>query len=231
MPMLWFSLSEENAPQTNNIVVLELFTSQGCSSCPPADRYLDEVKSNTIIALSYHVDYWNYIGWKDPFSKSIYSDKQRQYGKKFKSSTIYTPQLIINGKDHVVGSNKQLVNEKITQYSQKQNANTVTLSNISKSEKLVKFNYDVENEFDDKYIRSVLVINKRKTSVKRGENRDRMLTNTNIVVNELRFKLEKKSGQGAIVIPKIVTEKDNLSLVVIIENENLDITGANQKAL
>ena len=90
------------------IVVLELFTSQGCSSCPPADALLNEVKykysNNQVIALSYHVDYWNYIGWKDPFSKKEFSDKQRAYSSKFYSNSIYTPQIVVNGKEHFVGS-------------------------------------------------------------------------------------------------------------------------------
>ena len=71
----------------SNKVVLELFTSQGCSSCPPADKLLKEVKSEDVIVLSYHVDYWNYIGWKDPFSQKRFTDRQRQYYSKFKSKS------------------------------------------------------------------------------------------------------------------------------------------------
>ena len=217
--------------KTENVIVLELFTSQGCSSCPPADRLLEEVKSNRIIALSYHVDYWNYIGWKDPFSKSVYTDKQRDYGIKFNSSTIYTPQLVINGKEHIVGSDRQLLNQKITKYSKSKTTNKVSLSEVSKSDDDVSFNYKVEGGLEDTYIRTILVINERKTSVKRGENRNRELVNTNVVVSEQRFKLDVSSGKGSIVIPKIVASSDDLSLIVVVENNDLDITGASQKAL
>jgi len=85
------------------VVVLELFTSQGCSSCPKADELLSEVRDGAanenvdVIVLSYHVDYWNYIGWKDPYSKKAYSNKQRAYSGKFNSSSIYTPQIVVNG--------------------------------------------------------------------------------------------------------------------------------------
>ena len=231
IPVFIFSIITDKPVDTNNVIVLELFTSQGCSSCPPADRLLDEVKSNSIIALSYHVDYWNYIGWKDPFSKSAYTERQRSYGSKFNSSTIYTPQLVINGKEHIVGSNRQALNQKIAKYAAKANANSVKLSEVSKSEDLVRFNYDIGGGLQDRYIRTILVINERKTSVKRGENRNRELINTNIVVNEQRFKLETNSGRGSLVIPNLVKASDDLSLIVVIENNALDITGAGQKVL
>ncbi len=226
-----FSSFTDETIKSDNVIVLELFTSQGCSSCPPADRLLNEVKSDNIIALSYHVDYWNYIGWKDPFSKSVYTDRQRSYSSKFNSSTIYTPQLVINGQEHIVGSDRRLLNQKITKYSKANNANSVSLAEVSKSEDVVNFNYEVEGNLENSYIRTILVINERKTSVKRGENRNRELVNTNIVVNELRFKLEANSGKGSIVIPEIVKPSDDLSLIVVIENKDLDITGAGQKAL
>ncbi|WP_299367005.1 thioredoxin family protein [Winogradskyella sp.] len=231
IPVFIFSSFTHKPALSNNIIVLELFTSQGCSSCPPADRLLNEVKSDNIIAFSYHVDYWNYIGWKDPFSKSEYTNRQRTYGTKFNSSTIYTPQLVINGQEHIVGSDHRLLNQKITKYAKKVNANGVLLSNVSKSEDAVNFDYYVEGSIEDTYIRTILVINERKTYVKRGENRNRELINTNIVVNELRLKLETKSGNGSILVPEIVKSTDDLSLIVVIENNALDITGASQKVL
>ena len=231
IPVVLFSSLIDKPIDSNSIVVLELFTSQGCSSCPPADKHLNELRSDKVIALSYHVDYWNYIGWKDPFSKSTYTEKQRLYATKFNSSTIYTPQLVINGKEHIVGSDKDLVKRKIAEYSKSNNKNGVELSNVSKSEHLVKFNYKIDGELEDRYIRAILVINERKTSVKRGENRNKELTNGNIVVNEQRFKLEDKVGRGSVLIPEIVTDEDDLSLIVIVENDILDITTASQKPL
>ena len=216
---------------SDNVVVLELFTSQGCSSCPPADRILNEVKSENIIALSYHVDYWNYIGWKDPFSKATYSNKQRAYGSKFRSGTIYTPQLVINGQEHIVGSDRRLLDQKIKTYKAKSNANQVSLSEVSKSDVNITFNYEIEGTITDRNIRTILVINERETVVKRGENRNKVLVNTNIVVSELQFQLSAKSGEGSIIIPESVKPDDDLSIIVIIENEDMDILGASQYAL
>lgn len=221
-------LSEKEMTLDKNPIVLELFTSQGCSSCPPADKLLKDVKSDNIIALSYHVDYWNYIGWKDPFSKESYTNKQRQYGTKFYSSTIYTPQLVINGREHFVGSNNRKLQQKISEYSKVKLKSQLNVSDALVNENKVSFSYDIKNLQQKNNLRIVLVIDERKTSVKRGENRNRTLVNNNIVVAEQKFKITEASGNGSIIIPEIVEASDNLSLVLILENDNLDIIGATQ---
>src|SRR6185436_18810022 len=93
-------------------VVVELFTSEGCSSCPPADRLLIElmktqpVKDTLIIGLSEHVDYWNQLGWKDPFSDHLFSQRQSQYAAAAGTTDIYTPQMVVDGRDSFVGSDR-----------------------------------------------------------------------------------------------------------------------------
>ena len=88
-------------------VVLELFTSQGCSSCPPADRLVSNYADYAgVLVLSYHVDYWNYIGWKDPYSSAENTNRQREYAAYLRSRNVYTPQAIIQGQYDVVGSNE-----------------------------------------------------------------------------------------------------------------------------
>ena len=216
---------------TENPVVLELFTSQGCSSCPPADKLLKEVKSDNVIALSYHVDYWNYIGWKDPFSKESFTNKQRKYGTKFYSNSIYTPQLVVNGKEHFVGSNRLKLKSKIEAYSKVKSRSTISLSKVKNENGIVKFSYDINNLQANENLRIVLVINERKTSIKRGENRNRELVNSNIVVSEQQFKINKSSGEGSILIPEIVNKNDELSVVLILENDTLDINTAAQKKI
>ena len=91
-------------------VILELFTSEGCSSCPPADTLLaalskgQPVPGAEVIALELHVDYWNYLGWSDPFSSASYSARQRAYGAAFNQRGIYTPQLVVDGHAELLGS-------------------------------------------------------------------------------------------------------------------------------
>lgn len=212
-------------------VVLELFTSQGCSSCPPADKLLKDVKSDNIIALSYHVDYWNYIGWNDPFSKKEFTNKQRKYGSKFYSSTIYTPQLVVNGKEHFVGSDRQKLKQKIAKHSKNTSKTKIEILKTSKKDAVVNFDYSLEGLAPNQNLRVVLVIDERVTSVKRGENRNRTLVNNNIVVAEQKFKADELTKTGAIIIPDLVKPEDNLSLVLILENDSLDITTATQKSL
>jgi hypothetical protein len=86
-------------------VVVELFTSQGCSSCPPADRYLGELaKRSDLLALAFHVEYWNYIGWTDPYAKPWATRRQRDYQSALKLRYVYTPQMVIQGEAEGVGS-------------------------------------------------------------------------------------------------------------------------------
>jgi hypothetical protein len=91
-------------------VLVELFTSQGCNSCPPADAYLgDLAKRKDVIALAFHVDYWDQLGWKDPFAKAAWTQRQRAYQSALRTSTIYTPQMVVDGGDHAVGSDRRAV--------------------------------------------------------------------------------------------------------------------------
>jgi hypothetical protein len=94
--------------------VVELFTSQGCSSCPKADKILgDLVAQKDIVALSYHVDYWDYRGWRDTLATPENTDRQRDYMKSFKGHAFYTPQAVINGRAHVNGADRAALDEKL----------------------------------------------------------------------------------------------------------------------
>src|SRR3546814_11008586 len=87
-------------------VVVELFTSQGCSSCPPADALLVELaREPGILALSFHVDYWDYIGWEDPFAEAQYTERQRAYVDRLGLRSVYTPQIVIAGRHTALGRN------------------------------------------------------------------------------------------------------------------------------
>lgn len=88
-------------------VVVELFTSQGCNACPPADALLAELaQEQGVIALAFHVDYWNYLGWADPFASAASTRRQREYATAFDARAVYTPQLVINGTEALVGSRR-----------------------------------------------------------------------------------------------------------------------------
>jgi hypothetical protein len=96
------------AAQGPGPVVVELFTSEGCNSCPPADEYLGELaRRPDVLPLAFHVDYWDYLGWKDRFAKPEFTHRQRRYAKILASPMVYTPQAIVGGDYHVVGSDRE----------------------------------------------------------------------------------------------------------------------------
>jgi hypothetical protein len=97
-----------------NLTVVELFTSQGCSSCPPAEAFLGELaRRDGLLALEMHVDYWDYIGWKDPFATPASTDRQRSYNKRLGRGYVYTPQIVVDGVTEAVGSDKRAVDRQI----------------------------------------------------------------------------------------------------------------------
>jgi hypothetical protein len=110
-------------------VVVELFTSQGCSSCPPADAFMGElVGRDNVIGLSLNVDYWDYIGWRDTLASPANTKRQRDYAKKRGDNRIYTPQMVINGYHHAVGSDRATVLRMIDEEARRTNRSTVSMS-------------------------------------------------------------------------------------------------------
>jgi len=103
-------MAEPPKPAAPSTAVLELFTSQGCSSCPPADALLTELgKRPDLVTLSYAVDYWNYLGWHDTLSSAANSERQREYARMRGDGRVYTPQIVVDGLTHVVGSNEAAI--------------------------------------------------------------------------------------------------------------------------
>jgi len=118
----------------DHTAIVELFTSQGCSSCPPADRLLSKLAGDPryqgkVIPLSFHVDYWNYIGWQDPFSSARWSDRQKLYAARaFHSNRIYTPQVVVNGRAECVGNSESQVVDRIADALAAEPAGRVSLA-------------------------------------------------------------------------------------------------------
>lgn len=178
--------------------VVELFTSQGCSSCPPADKILaDYVKSKDVLALSFHVDYWNYLGWKDTFSKAQFTDRQQRYAVSFRRRGVYTPQAVVNGRDHAVGSRKGDIEGLINSYSNSGKGLSVSINTQRDDQKL---RITTDATAGDATLWVVYFDKARQVKIKRGENRGRTITYHN-VVREVSMLGMMKDGQLDITLP------------------------------
>jgi hypothetical protein len=136
------------APRT---VIVELFTSEGCSSCPPADALLKElseqqkVKGVQIVALEEHVDYWNHLGWRDPYSAAEFSQRQTDYGRVFGSDGVYTPQMVVDGQSEFVGSRSLAAREAIEKAANQPKAEIVLAPSADASAGKPTFEVRVKN--------------------------------------------------------------------------------------
>lgn len=176
-------------------VVVELFTSQGCSSCPPADSFLGELaKRSDVLALSFHVDYWDYIGWKDPFARGEFSNRQRRYARNMGEPSVYTPQMIIDGRFQEVGSRREMVLSRIAEARDQGKSVPIAISRAgdrldvrigSGSESADESKTaDTPDKMAPEIMDSVwlLLIDRRhETEILRGENHGRHITNHNVV--------------------------------------------------
>lgn len=227
--LLMFTVSVTGIAQDvkTSVVVLELFTSQGCSSCPPADELLNDIKekhiNDQVFVLSYHVDYWNRLGWKDPFSTEEFSDYQRAYAQQFKSRSMYTPQLVVNGSEHFTGSDGTKAQNALKKYSSQKITNEIVFTKFKRESAGIALEYEVKgNEF--KNLTLALVVSERTTKIGRGENRNRALKNTNIVATRL---VETRNiGNSLLQIPDWVDSKDELFIIGYTHDKTMKITGA-----
>jgi hypothetical protein len=186
--------------------VLELFTSEGCSSCPPADELLARIQKETqrkaVYVLVYHVDYWDRQGWKDAFSSAEFSNRQMQYSHWLSVSPVYTPQVVINGKAEFVGSNESAIRQAISgQLAASPNA-TLALQIHPDKEKLT-MQYQVSNAVEGSRLLIVLLQKTAQSKVSRGENAGRTLSHVQIV-REWQSEPLNPGGKGssALVLPK-----------------------------
>lgn len=168
-------------------VVVELFTSQGCASCPPADAFLQQLAArDDVVALALHVDYWDYIGWEDSFGSPDYSARQRGYAKSGERKMVYTPQMIINGADHVVGTRFRDVADLIEKH-RAQAANGVAIE-VTRDGAQVRVRAAAEPAREmPMAVHLVRYIPEETVAIERGENAGQTITYVNIVTEMTRL--------------------------------------------
>lgn len=221
-----------NADIMAPFVVLELYTSQGCSSCPAADKVLSktiataEAKGQKVLALSFHVDYWNYLGWEDPFSKSEYSKRQRWYGKQF--GTIYTPQVVVNGTQSFVGSDQLKTKTAVSNELSDNAVAGILLKNLVSNNGRILTRYELSGSYEGCEMHVALIERDHDTAVNRGENKGRKLHNDNVVRLFQSYE-QPVAAQGTLVfdLPKGLKEENAQLIVLLQRKKDMKILGAN----
>ncbi|WJR78600.1 DUF1223 domain-containing protein [Bradyrhizobium sp. NP1] len=196
--------------------VVELFTSQGCSSCPPADKIIGELaKDPSVIALSMPIDYWDYLGWKDTLADKRFSARQRAYSQMRGDREVYTPQAVINGSVHVVGSDRAGIEGAISDTSKSNGVMSVPVTmsisgkdinvSIAASEGLAASHGEVW----------ICSISKAvPIAIERGENRGHEITYHNVVRNLVKIG-DWNGGSGSWTVPLENISRDGVDAAAV----------------
>ncbi len=227
---LW-GADTKKAEAPEPVAVIELFTSQGCSSCPAADRLLTKTlkaangKGPEVLALSFHVDYWNHLGWADPFSDKAYTKRQYAYAKQFNSRSVYTPQMVVNGTAQFVGSNEAALKNALGQAGrQSPTAGFEALRVEPEKGKVLKVMYKLTGDYQNARVNFALVSRQETTAIQRGENGGRTLSSDNVV---RQFITVPAKASGEVLFNDRAGRADDLSVIAYVQKaDDLRIVGA-----
>lgn len=219
-------IPEKKSEADKQYILVELFTSEGCSSCPPADKVLARLNSEQplanveIVPLALHVDYWNYLGWRDEFSSNAFSGRQSDYAERFKLDSIYTPQMIVDGQKQFTGSQFDTAINSVKETARTKKAD-VEMSFENKN-LIVKIS-DLPAH-DDSYVWLAITEDDLHTNVRRGENSGRKLLHA-AVVREMKLignitADEKDFVKGENLTFQPSWKNENLNLVVFVQGQN-----------
>jgi hypothetical protein len=170
------------------VVLVELFTSEGCSDCPPADellRRIDQKQTGSgqiILGISEHVTYWNRLGWADPFSLSAYDERQSAYSSRFGLDSVYTPQMVVNGAEQFVGSDSAKLSAALHNEEQRPSSIAVHIVSTSVANGSLNVTYSVAGDFPSQGLDLIAVLadDTDTSSVPRGENSGRTLKHVSV---------------------------------------------------
>lgn len=208
---------------SKGFAVVELFTSEGCSSCPPADDLVaavqKEYNNKQIYILAFHVDYWDRQGWRDIFSDVRYSERQRQYGNLFNMNTIYTPQIVVNGKTEFVGSDQRRLLGAISSGLQEEPIRTLSFD-VAQEKDQVIVNYQVDKADENTEVVMALVQKSARNKVMAGENSGATLSHVQIVRNLIIRPLDTdKTGKINIALPDGFNKTDDWELIGLLQSK------------
>ncbi len=208
---------------SQSFAVVELFSSEGCSSCPPAEKLLSKISKDAdtdhknIFCLEYHVDYWNHGGWKDPFSKNQFTMRQNNYSSTLHHAEIYTPQMIVNGENEFVGSDAAKANGAIDKALNASGKMSLSVSVDSVANDSLYVHYASSRADKNFSLHFALVESNLTSKVGKGENSGRTLTHDNIVRVFYSVGLINDSGISGIPLRGLVLNK-NCALISFVQH-------------
>ncbi|PLX36604.1 MAG: DUF1223 domain-containing protein [Hyphomicrobiales bacterium] len=208
--------------------VVELFTSQGCSSCPPADKLAGKLaEDNDLIVLTLPVDYWDYLGWKDTLANGKFSARQKAYAQSRGDTAIYTPQMVVNGREHVIGSDKNAVEISVTRQINRFHGLPVAVTMTTKDDAIVIDVAGADDAPDTATVWLATLDKTRSVEIKRGENRGLTATYFN-VVHELQPVGMWKGRAERFELPRneILDADSNKGCAVIVQIDRRGLPGA-----
>ncbi|MDV3252310.1 DUF1223 domain-containing protein [Devosia sp. BK] len=202
--------------------VVELFTSQGCSSCPPADAMLTALADrDDVVALAYHVDYWDYVGWKDTFAQEAFSDRQRAYAKSWGSSRIYTPQMVVNGAKAVVGSRRHDVQQAV------ERASLPLAVDLTLSGDMLKVAVPPKADLSDAVVWLVTFKNRADVKIETGDNAGKSMVYTQVVTGRQVLGMWESESGAELKIPLGEVLGDaNTGIAIVVQQERGGMPGS-----
>ncbi|PZM09619.1 DUF1223 domain-containing protein [Rhizobium tubonense] len=198
--------------------VVELFTSQGCASCPPADAALAKlISQGDVVALAYHVDYWNYMGWDDTMSSKDNTARQYAYARTFGRSNVYTPQAIINGRDHLNGADLTAINLKVDQFDHQGKGLSVPVHAAMKGDEL-----EIKIGAGDGKANVVIAYFDREqmVTVKKGENTGRQIAYMHSVSDVETVGMWDGKPMSLVLPANVMEKADRQGLAVLLQTSS-----------
>ena len=210
--------------------VIELFTSEGCSSCPPADdlvaRIEKEDANKPVYILAFHVDYWNRLGWKDVFSSADYSRRQSEYANYLHLQSVYTPQIVVNGKTEFVGSEEGTLRNAIKSSLQQPAPAQLSLTVSAVNQNEASLKYNAEGAINNTELLIAVLQKNAQTKVERGENGGRTLSHVQIVRKLQRVVVGNGNGSVNVSLPNGFDAKGWEIIGILQNTRNGEIAGA-----
>jgi len=199
--------ADASSGQPTSVAIVELFTSEGCSSCPPADALLQQINlrqtaaGQLIVGLSEHVTYWNHLGWKDPYSEQTFTDRQGVYASRLSPEGPYTPQMVLNGRDQFVGSDRAALDQALRADALRKHADLKIVSSTQQAGGLDLTFFLTGSPAKQMEIVAIFTDDMDRSNVLRGENSGRSLQHVSVARGLFRIATVNGDTERSVRLP------------------------------